>query len=205
MKLPIHTKNALLATLKVKELGISIETQQKIGVFAVTWGMFESHLERAVWVLKNEQVEGVRPSTDKSSAHNWIEVLENGRNDLTPKANDVLKTAAIAAKDLMSYRHSLFHGYLVPLGDTAMFIRNPSWHGEVRNRECGDAHLEDNIIDLAIDASWVLFSIIMSITKLNEEPTAIAVIESFENEAKRIRSNANEVRHIAALVNHEKY
>ncbi|BEU02102.1 hypothetical protein OAG1_09020 [Agarivorans sp. OAG1] len=205
MKLPTHTKNALLATLKIKELGVSIETQQKIGVFAVTWGMFESHLERAVWVLQNEQVEGVRPSTDKSSAHKWIEILEKGSNELTSKANEVLKIAATAAKDLMSYRHSLFHGYLVPLGDTAMFIRNPSWHGEVRNRECGDAHLDDNIIDLAIDASWVLFSIIMSITKLNEEPTSKAVIESFEKEAKRIRSNANEVRHIAALTNHEKY
>lgn len=205
MKLPTHTKNALLATLKIKELGVSIETQQKIGVFAVTWGMFESHLERAVWVLQNEQVEGVRPSTDKNSAHKWIEILEKGSNELTSKANEVLKIAATAAKDLMSYRHSLFHGYLVPLGDTAMFIRNPSWHGEVRNRECGDAHLDDNIIDLAIDASWVLFSIIMSITKLNEEPTSKAVIESFEKEAKRIRSNANEVRHIAALTNHEKY
>ncbi|URQ89996.1 hypothetical protein [Pseudoalteromonas sp. SCSIO 43101] len=204
MTFATHTSNALLATLKLKELGISIEVQQKIGVFAVTWGLFESHLERAVWVLRNEQVEGTRPSTDKTSAHKWIEVLESGRNDLTPKANYVLKTAALAAKDLMSYRHSLFHGYLVP-GDTAMFIRNPSWHGEVRNRECGDAYIDDNMIDLAIDASWVLFTIIMSITKLTEDVNTVILIESFEKEAKRIRSNANEIRHIAALMNYERY
>ncbi|MDH5928107.1 hypothetical protein L8S13_17475 [Vibrio lentus] len=205
MKLPIHTKNALLATLKIRELGISIEIQQKIGVFAVAWGMFESHLERAVWVLRNEKVEGVRPSTDKNSAHQWIQILENGRNDLTPKANEVLKTAALAAKDLMSYRHSLFHGYLVPLGETAMFIRNPSWHGEVRNRECGDAHLDENIIDLAIDSAWVLFTIIIAVTKLKEESASCTEIENYEEEAKRIRMNSNEVRHIAALMNHEKY
>ena len=205
MKLPTHTQNALLATLKIKELGISIETQQKIGVFAVTWGMFESNLERAVWVLQNENVEGVRPSTDKSSVHKWIQILERGSNDLTVKANEVLKIAATAAKDLMSYRHSLFHGYLVPLGDTAMFIRNPSWNGEVRNKEFGDAHIEENIIDLAIDASWILFNIIIFITKLNEECSSITEIECFEKEAKRIRSNTSEVRHIASLMNHEKY
>lgn len=204
MKLPTHTRNALIVTAKIQELGIPFEIQQKIGVFAVAWGMFESHLERAVWVLQNEQVKGNRPSTDKTSAHKWIEVLENGSEEIGTEGSEVLSIAAAAAKDLMSYRHALFHGYLVPLGGTAMFIRNPGWNGEVRNREAGDAHIDENIIDLAIDAAWVLFSIVIAVTKLPEDrdPTKI---EAFESEARRIRINAGEVRHIAALMNHEKY
>jgi hypothetical protein len=195
----------LFITTKIQELGIPIEIQHKIGVFAVAWGLFESNLERAVWVLQKEQVKGNRPSTDKTSAHKWIEILESGSSELSDKANEVLKISAHAAKDLMSYRHSLFHGYLVPLGGTAMFIRNPRWHGEVRNREAGDAHIDENIIDLAIDAAWVLFSVVMSVTKVDGDFSNISNIEAFESEARRIKSNANEVRHIAALMNHEKY
>lgn len=204
MKLPTHTRNALLVTAQIQKLGIPIEIQQKIGTFAIAWGMFESNLERAVWILQNEKVEGTRPSTDKTSAHKWIEVLEGGCKDISAKANEVLNTAAKAAKDLISYRHSLFHGYLVPLGTTAMFIRNPQWNGEIRNKESGDAHIDENIIDLSIDSAWVLFRIVIAVTKLAEGDND-SNIEAFESEARRIRSNANEVRHIAALMNHEKY
>lgn len=204
MELPKHTSNALFVTSKIQELGIPIEIQQKIGVFAVAWGMFESHLERAVWAIEKEEVEGNRPSTDKTSAHKWVGILASGSNELSDKANEVLGIAAIAARDLMNYRHSLFHGYLVPLGDTAMFIRNPRWNGEVRNREAGDAQIDENIIDLAIDAAWVLFRIVIAVTKLGDED-GIARIEEFESEARRIKSNANEVRHIASLATHEKY
>lgn len=204
MQLPTHTRNALIVTAKIQQLGISVEIQQKIGAFAIAWGMFESHLERAVWVLKNERVVGNRPSTDKTSAHKWIEVFGNGSKEIGSKANEVLSIAAKAAKDLMSYRHSLLHGYLVPLGGTAMFIRNPRWNEEVRNREAGDAHIDENIIDLAIDAAWVLFSIVVAVTKLSEDSDSSSV-EAFEAEVRRIKSNANEVCNIAVLVNHEKY
>lgn len=204
MELPKHTRNALFVTAKIQELGIPIEIQQKIGVFAVAWGMFESHLERAVWTLEKEEVEGNRPSTDKTSAHKWIGVLASGSNELSARANEVLGIAGKAARDLMNYRHSLFHGYLVPLGGTAMFIRNPGWNGEVRNRDAGDAQIDENIIDLAIDAAWVLFRLVIAVTKIGDED-GIARIEEFESEARRIKSNANEVRHIAFLSTHEKY
>lgn len=204
MELPKHTRNALSVTLKLQELGIPIEIQQKIGAFAVAWGMFESHLERAVWTLEKEEVEGNRPSTDKTSAHKWVGVLARGSDELSAKANEVLGIAATAATDLMNYRHSLFHGYLVPLGGTAMFIRNPRWNGELRNREAGDAQIDENIIDLAIDAAWVLFRLVIAVTKIADEG-GITQIEEFEPEARRIKSNANEVRHIASLATHEKY
>jgi hypothetical protein len=204
VKLPIHTRNALLVTAKIQSLGVPVEVQQKIGVFAIAWGLFESHLERAVWGLKNEEVEGKRPSTDKTFAHNWIEVLGEGSETIGVKGNEVLSLSAQAAKDLMSYRHSLFHGYLVPLGGTAVFIRNPQWEGEVRKRETADAQIDENIIDLAIDAAWVLFSIVIAVTKIFEDGGP-SNIESFESEARRIRRNANEVRHISKLINNEKY
>ncbi|HDY8132566.1 TPA: hypothetical protein RQL08_004393 [Vibrio vulnificus] len=204
MKLPTHTRNAVAITAKIQKLGVPLLAQQKIGTFAIAWGMFESHLERAVWCLQNEKIKGERPSTDKTSAHKWLDVLSSGRSDLNDEANAVLHCAAMAAKDLMSYRHSLFHGYLVPLGDTAMFIRNPTWHGEIRNRETGDAHIDENIIDLAIDAAWVLFSVVIAVTKL-EDKQCTSEIEQLAKEVNRIRSNTNEVRYLSYLYNQEKY
>lgn len=203
MKLPRHTRNALLVTKRIEELGIPFGIQQKIGSFAVTWGMFESYLERVVWILQDEQVKGNRPSTDKTYAHKWVEILEKGHVSISEVGNEVLSIAAKAAKNLMSYRHSLFHGYLVPLGDTVMFIRNPRWDGEVRNRELGDAHIDENIIDLAIDAAWVLFSIVMAVIRFANDGNS-AKIEELMSEAKRIKSNTTEIRYIAASMEHEK-
>ncbi len=204
-KLPTHTRNALIVTEKLQKAGIPIPIQQKIGTFAVAWGLFESNLERAVWALKKENVRGNRPSTDKTSAHSWVATLAEGSDELSITANEVLNIAAIAAKDLMNYRHSLFHGYLISLGGTAWFIRNPSLNGEKRNRKVGDAHIEENLIDLAIDAAWLLFSVVIAITRDNNLTTNIKEIESFESEVRRIKNTTNELINIAALMNHEKY
>lgn len=203
----IPIENALMVAQRVQQLGVDIESQRKIGLFAVSWGLFESHLEQAVWSILKEDVQGKRPSTDKTSAHRWLEVLEKGRADLSVKANMVLCFAAQGARDLMGYRHSLFHGYIVPLGGTAMFIRNPQWNGEIRNREVGDAYIDESIIDLAIDASWVLFSVVRYVVKLAELTVeeVSASIETLESEVIRIKSTTNELRHMRSLMNCEKY
>src|SRR5450830_539045 len=157
MKIPKHTAGAARATAQLEKWGLPPILLEKIGAFTVAWGLFESHLERAVWTLKQEQVHGTRPSTDSSQLSDWITVLTNGRADFTIKTNEVLHSAGLAAEDLASYRHSLMHGMLIPLGGKPFFMRNTSWFGAVRKRKFGDAHIDENLLDLAIDAAWILF------------------------------------------------
>jgi hypothetical protein len=205
MKIPKHTKNALVAMERLSNLGLPYPIQQRIGAFAVSWGLFESNLERAVWALQKEDVKGVRPSTDKSQVSDWIAVLENGSGDLTATANEVLRIAAQAAIDLMHYRHALMHGTLVALPGAAFIIRNPKWHGELRKRKSGDAHIEENLLDLAIDSAWVLYRVAMCAEKASGDPEFVLKLEELKPDAQRIKSYANELRHLSALMNHEKY
>jgi hypothetical protein len=205
MKIPKHTQNALVAMERLSNLGIPYPIQQRIGAFAVSWGLFESNLERAVWSLQKEDVKGVRPSTDKSQVSDWIAVLENGSGDLTATANEVLRIAAQAAVDLMHYRHALMHGTLVALPGAPFFIRNPKWHGELRKRESGDAHIEENLLDLAIDSAWVLYRVAMCAEKASADPEFVLKLGELKPDAQRIKSYTNELRHLSVLMNQEKY
>lgn len=193
MKPPAFTINALGAMVAISELGVSVSAQQKIGTFAVAFGLFEAHLEPAVWALKRESVKGVRPSTDGPPSSQLVTIVGDGREDLSPGANLVLARAAEAAHKLMHYRHSLLHGYLVPLGGTAFFMRNPRWSGEKRKRPFGDASIEDHVLDMAVDIAWVLVRIIAILRKLNDDAETGEKIEAFASELNRIRPYLGEV------------
>ncbi|CAI8824108.1 MULTISPECIES: hypothetical protein [unclassified Pseudomonas] len=193
MKPPAFTVNALGVMVAISELGVSVIAQQKIGTFAVAFGLFEAHLEPAVWALKRESVKGVRPSTDGPPASQLVTIVGNGREDLSPGANEVLARAAEAAHKLMHYRHSLLHGYLVPLGETAFFMRNPRWNGEERKRPFGDASIEDYILDMAADVAWVLVRIIAVLRKINDDAETETKLESFASDLTRIKPYLGEV------------
>lgn len=205
MKVPRHTLKSLAITERLSHLGLTTSIQQRIGAFALSWGLFESTLERAVWALRKEDVRGVRPSTDRSQVSDWIVVLGNGSQDLSVEANDVLKVSAKAAEDLMHYRHALMHGTLVAIPGAPFFIRNPRWSGEIRKRESGDAQVDENLLDLAIEAAWVLFQLVGSAEKACRDAEHIAALESLRADATRAKSSANELRNLAVLMNHEKY
>ena len=205
MKLPKHTVNAQAVVDRLSYFGMKPEILARIGAFAVAWGLFETTLERAVWALKNEEIKGVRPSTDKTQVSDWIATLEHGSSTLTENANATLQVAAKGAVDLMYYRHSLMHGTLVAFPGSSFFIRNPRWHGEIRKRESGDAHIDDNLLDLAIDSAWTLYQIAFCTQKAMASNEHARELEELLQEAQRIRSYANELRNLSAMVNHEKY
>jgi hypothetical protein len=207
MKLPKHTAAAMSVRDHLANRGITKSSQERIGAFAICWGLFESSLETAVWALQNEEVNGVRPSTDKSHVSDWIAVQGNGNQDLPDATNEVLRIASIAAVDLMHYRHALMHGTLIafPGGRSAVFQRNPRWHGEIRKRESGDAHIDDNLLDLAIVSAWTLSGVATFTSKFSVDLASAANIEGLNEDVKRAKSYAGELRHLTALMNHEKY
>jgi hypothetical protein len=186
--------------------GFSSSVLQRLGGFSVAWGLFENQLEAALWALTKENVKGVRPSTDKVPISGQIKLLVKHSNVLSPAAQRVVSKAGAAATDLMEYRHSITHGALIPaaIGGPS-FIRNPGWHGEKRARPTHDAQVDENLLDLAIDTTWVLCEVVFSIKSAVVESAAMKSLESLARAVARAESQANELRHLVDLMNSEKY
>ena len=200
-----HNLIALTAMTRLSEMGVDLVLQQRIGAFVVCWGLYEAHLEGALWALTGEEVKGNRPSTDKMPVSEWFEVLGKGSEHLSAAANEVLALAAEAADNLLGYRNSLVHGVLIPFPGAVSFLRNPRWNGEERKRESGDAHVDENLLDMAIEASWILFRLVVCMRPGPQDPDVCKQIEGMGKDIRRAKSFANELRHLTALMNHEKY
>ena len=50
----------------------------------------------------------------------------------------------------------MMHGWMLPSPTMPFFIRNPSWKGEIRKRPSHSAHVDANLLDLALDCAWVV-------------------------------------------------
>src|SRR3569832_1835982 len=94
-----HTRCAIEVTHRLSAVGLTPNILQKLGTFAVTWGLYESTLERAVWVVKKENVQGKRPSTDLAPPSKCFVELSAGTADLAAGAGGGRGRAAGAAAD----------------------------------------------------------------------------------------------------------
>jgi hypothetical protein len=186
--------------------GFSAQTLQRLGGFAIVWGIFESKLEAALWALTGEEVKGVRPSTNREPISAQIRRLTQHSAHLSNDARAVVADAADAAMNLMEYRHAIMHGAMIPsaLGGSS-FIRNPQWHGVKRGRPTHDAHVDENLLNLAIDTAWTLCRLVVTIVETAAESSIDARVQALRQDAQRAKSQANELRHLTELVNSEKY
>lgn len=116
-----------------------------------------------------------------------------------------MKVAAKAAEDLNDYRNSLVHGYLLALGGTPMFMKNPRWHDVKRNKPVGDAYIDEPFQDLVLVAAWTLFKVVQLAEKALIDPSAALAIENLSDDVNRASSYANETRNLCQLLNSEKY
>lgn len=205
MKTTKHREQSLKVLAHLTGWGFPPEVQQRIGALAVVWGIFETNLETTLWALRDQKVAGLRPSTDKTSISQWIEAMTETSAKLTTEAQEVVRLSAQAAKDLMEYRHALVHGWLLPSETMPTFIRNPRWSGEVRNRQSSDAHVDANLLDMAIDAAWSLCRVVFATRVACTDSGQIRGLTALRSEVIRARSQAGELRHLTALMNHEKY
>jgi hypothetical protein len=205
MKLPKHTESSSKILARLTGWGFRPEVQQRIGALAVVWGVFESNLETTLWALRREEVTGVRPSTDKTQISDWIKELGKDWRQLSAEAQDVLRVASLTAFDLMEYRHTIVHGWVLRSPTMPSFIRNPQWHGEKRKRPSHDAHVDENLLDMAIDSAWILCRVVFAARAACAEPVKVASLAALKQEVSRARSQANELRHLTELMNHEKY
>lgn len=202
---PPHVDTSEKVVAYLSRIGLSAEVQQRLGVFQTTWGLFETHLELCIWRLRNDDVTGERPWTDKTPVSNWIDELGKGWPDLPSEINDILGMSSLAARDLMNYRHAVFHGWLMSLAEMPSFVRNPGWHGEIRKRPSSVAHVGPNLLDMAIDANWSLFQAVFWMTDAVGNETIDRPPDSLKQTVQRARSYANELCHLSELMNFDKY
>jgi hypothetical protein len=97
------------------------------------------------------------------------------------------------------------HGSMIPSTTMPTFIRNPLWNGEKRKRPTHDAHVDENLLDMAIDSAWSLCQVVFAAGAACADPARVADVAALNPEAARARSQANELRHLTDLVNSEKY
>jgi len=205
MKSPPHTQNSANILTHLSGWGFPPDVQQRLGALAVVWGVFEANLETTLWALKGEQVKGTRPSTDKTSIADWINELGKTWPRMGPAAQEVFCAASQAAYDLMEYRHAVMHGWMLPSPTMPTFIRNPAWNGETRKRASHDAHVDANLLDMALDCGWVLCRFVFAARETCADPAKITKIEALKQDVTRVRLQVSELRHLTALMNSEKY
>jgi hypothetical protein len=202
MKLPKHTERSRQVLERLAGWGFPPEVAQRLGALTVLWGVFEGHLEKALWSLRGEDVAGKRPWTDTQTIGVWINELGRPRPQLSTEAAELLHAASLAAADLMEYRHSIAHGWMLPSSTMPTFIRNPRWNMEQRKRPTHDAHVDENLLDMALDCAWTLCRVAAAVPSHAENPDELSNIR---DDVRRARSLANELRHLTAMVNSEKY
>jgi hypothetical protein len=200
-----HRDRSLQILAHLAGWGFSPDVQQRIGTLAVVWGIFETNLETALWALRGEKVVGIRPWTDATSISKWIDELGKEWPQLAPEASGVLRMASLAAKDLMHYRHAVMHGWMIPSATTPTFIRNPQWNGEKRARPSHNAHVDQNLLDMAIDSAWSLCQTVIAVRVACFEPARVADVSALRQDIVRARGQANELRHLRDLVNSDRY
>lgn len=186
--------------------GFPAEVQQRLGAFSVIWTTFETTLEGTLWTLRRETVRGEEPSTEAGGIGTWIKDLGTETwPDLSEEARALVSVGAAAAADLVAYRHALQHGWMIPSETMPTFVRNPSWNGEVRRRETGEAHVTKNLLDMAISSGWILCEFVAKLKLAARAPGLEEGLLALAPDLRKAASAANELRHLSALVDHDKY
>ncbi len=150
--------SALMA-LYEENFGLTASILQRIGAFAVAWGMFENQLELATLVLLGERLEvGQRPSTDSLQASDLISRFRKAGASFGPVFTEACDELASAATDLLIFRNTIMHGMVIsPPAGGPKFANNPAWFGEKRKRPFAEAQASERLLDLAIQCTSTLY------------------------------------------------
>lgn len=205
MTIQHYSERSVHAIERLINWGFTEEVQQRMGALGIVWGIFETNLESTVWALLDEIVSGTRPSTDTTTVSQWIKVLGKGSSKFNDDAQNVLQLTAETAEDLMTYRHSIVHGTMIPNIDGPTFIRNPQWNRELRKRPSSDAHVSVNLLNMAISTAWILCRVVFAVRSACADTTKTKNIVALKNEVIQAKRHANELRHLTALMNDPKY
>ena len=138
--------------------GVHSSTIQKIGVFIVVWGMFESELEFTVLAVTGEHLKNdARPSTDAKQVSDLIKCIREKSMQLEESVRNISVAMCDAADSLLKLRNAISHGFLVPSKRMGIgFINNPKWLNVKRKRDTTDIFLSEQMLGKSIEAAAII-------------------------------------------------
>ncbi|TGP42833.1 hypothetical protein EN871_18065 [bacterium M00.F.Ca.ET.228.01.1.1] len=190
-----------------REYGLNQVCQQKLGAFMTLMGMFERLIDCCLGYPRRG-CQGKRPSTDKIGVSEIIGRIKRRARGRDGALGNAINLTCECADDLLSYRNAIAHGWLFPsTEDAPYFMSNVSFHGEHRGRPFQDAHISENLLDLAIDAAFVL------VTSARGIFLACSGQDAFHQDQMahtidrlmRARSEASGLRNLRGLMESDKY
>ena len=197
---------AHITTLFTKRYGFSQEVLADIGLLFLAWSLFENEVEMAIWKLTEMPVAKQRPATDKMQSAERLKVLNDAiAGRIGPEQKRALALFSETAEHVLAYRNAIAHGR--PFGGAIggqMSMSNYSFHGERRKRPAEVAHFLPSILKLALEALETLHLCVYQLQMTRNADQGIALMLSDPHLASA-RSAAHEARHIASMINHEKY
>lgn len=178
--------------------GVSSSTLQKIGVFVIAWGMFESELELTVLTVAEEEMsKDKRPSTDAKPVSDLIKSIREKSVQLEESICNISKVMCDAADDLLVLRNAINHGWIVPSKSGGIgFINNPKWLNVKRKRETTtEVCLTNQLLEESIEAVAILRECSMRLRHFigGLEGYPVEYVTGITSEVDRARSIASGV------------
>lgn len=184
--------------------------QQRVGAFVVLMSSFERFLEIAAWSVFDAKPDlGEIPFTDKKPITEVVKKVLSKADEMPAGLATMVRLMCNTADDLIAYRNAMAHGWLLPAfpGGEPQFVSNAAYHGEKRSRQAQQAHISENLLDMAVDAAMTLCEAANAVHRVKALPKDEGAqrLTRIVSSLRRARSSASELRHLTALMNTEKY
>lgn len=158
-------------------------------------------MEQALWRLYEKPVAEVSLKTDRMKSSDRIKAFKTLATELDGEDwHELVENFCDAADNILVIRNTIGHGYIA--GKSS--INNPTWNGEVRKREGQIIHIDQQTMGLTLDSLFELIVFIREVQTGNETPNCNPKLLSRELQLRKAYSYTGEVRHLHALMNHEK-
>lgn len=176
-----------------------------MGALVVGWALFEHRLEQAIWRLRGDDVAGRRPDTDTMPASDRIKLFRSLSAPIeTPEWQETAALFCDTCENVLFVRNLLAHGHLLPAAAGGGMINNISWGGVVRRRPFQSLHVTEQTLGLVLEALGELLRAVGTLLAINGGDREAAFIACRKN-LRGAQSMSGEVRHLAELMDHEKY
>lgn len=150
--------------------GVRSSTLQKIGIFIIVWGMFESELELTVLTITGEELKNdAKPFTDTTPVSGLIKCIREKSVGFEETVCKITIAMCDAADSLLVLRNAISHGWLVPSKRLGIgFINNPKWLNVKRKRDTTDVFLTEQMLEKSIEAAAIIRECSMRLRHFSE-------------------------------------
>lgn len=185
--------------------GLTPGTLQRIGAIIVLWAYFERELDRVLWRLNGGNPYAMDASSDGTQP---AQKLDRFCSLVSTCGSDEWRALVglfyDAADNVLTIRNTLSHGRILPKGIGGGMLRYPR-KLKKKVTDGHQLHTSEHTLGMVLEALKVLVDAAVEIAHASGAPHESAKLLKLRPKLKRARSLSGEVRHLHALMNHEKY